>query len=374
MHTRQVKNKVRVTIYSFLVAAIIWLIQWISGLNRIWTLGQGRVFLEENILGTYVGIWAIALFFYWIVYSDKSNYSHIFKLGILPLSIFSLFFYKTYKTYAYVMAFAFILFVYFDIVSQPEIDSISDILRIQKKKAFKMIKNICFNNVLTVLVFYSLIYFLSLVLPILANVDKLNPDGKEVHHATNVRDLCNVTGDDLWEENKDKLFQLRADNLKKMSLQECIDAHQELLNIECEYLGVEPITLYVTDIKAKNTRGYFNGSKIVVDEFYFTDPEEIEDNQAIYTILHEVYHYYSFECSKELEKLKEANINMDLKFARDIQAWKDNQESYHSGDDVEDYYLYQSQPLETAANEYARKWYWEYLEFIYDKQKVNDSE
>lgn len=366
----QKKNKIKVTLYSCGIATILWFVQSALGLNFIWTSSNIHFQKTWEWALIYAGIWTSTLILYWSIYSEKSEYSHILQLGVLPLGILTLFFSGGIKYYQYIMVVSFLIFEYWDLSVGPGIYDITDVFRMQRKKLFRLLKNTCFHNLLYILSFYSIIYFFAFLLPLYFNSEKLIDSDKEIYHATNVRDLCSTTGDNLWEDNKESLYQLRAKNLLKMDLQQCIDAHQELLNIECEFLGINPIELVVTDITGESIRGFFDGTKIVVDERYFIDSGEIEKNQAIYIILHEVYHYYSQECSKELEKMKKADINMELKFARDIQAWKENQENYHPGE--EDFYLYQSQPLETAANEYAQKWYWNYLNFIYDWNEKNE--
>lgn len=198
---------------------------------------------------------------------------------------------------------------------------------------------------------------------------------EELTYATNVRDLLSTASEDLWEDNKDVLVNLSDQVFPYLDMEHKLLAYQSLLDIETSYLGIEHIQLAMKESSDDSVAGYFSSENqlIALDEKYVNCNSSYD---GIGIILHEAHHFYAHQCCENLQKMKDAGVDMDLLFARDIEQWEFDQNNYYTVEDntnPDEYYRYASQALETAADEYKSRWqgaYWEFINNIEFKKQM----
>lgn len=189
---------------------------------------------------------------------------------------------------------------------------------------------------------------------------------KEIVIATNTRDYLSSEESYHWEDNKETLVKLHKDIWVTLSFEERLDLLQELLNLECAYLGVESCQLIAEDIKQFNLAGYYWEANhyIAIEKEYVN---RARSQEAIWIILHESYHIFQHRAVENYEKIKDSEeVNSNLYFYRDCEKWAQEMRHYKSCDSVEDFaevYQYKSQAMETSAEDYAGKWISEYIDF-----------
>lgn len=374
------KAKLKVLLYTVLFAVIFKLILNMLGFTTWYVLGEKMLTAFQTSF-LYYGIVIMGLIIYLTFYHAKYKLIHTLCLSLLPVSFFVGFCVYTMPILYVVVCACFMFLITLDLHDiVPLIHRVHGPL---KKKYRNRCMSIVIKNFMQMSVYLTVISMMILY-SITGKWMFISFGGSQYKalfqeeeegaiYATNVRDLYATTGTNLWENNKDKLVELRSDRYIKKTIEERVNAFQEVLNIDCEYLGIKPIQLRVMDIPGNSTWGYFSSEKntITLDESLL---EKNNKEDALHTILHEVYHYYTYTCSMEMDKLEKAGINMDLLFARDIRKWYEEYNDYSSAigsSTKEEYYKYASQHVELSADEYAATWSRPYLNYI---ENIKDDE
>ena len=367
--------KIKVLLFIVLIALIVKLFLNLSGF-KTWYLFTEKELSRMQTSLLYYGILGLGTAVYLIFYRGRYKWSHIFMIATLPLSFFIGFCVQLMPTVYMATAVVYIVILGIDLCDILVKGSIYRRFMESRKRCVNlMIRDFLHSSVYLMglsLVLIRIILGEWLFISIdSADYASMLEDSETVY-ATNIRDLEATIGDDLWESNKDKLAQLKIERYVNQTIEERTNSLQEVVNIDCEYLGLEPIPLRVEFISEEGVAGYFDSEKMQITLERELVENDVSIEPPLRTLLHEVYHYYSYSCTKELSKLKEADINMDLLFARDIQKWDTefkNYESANSSSSDEEIYEYSSQHIEMSADEYAAKWTYPYLDFI---EKIED--
>lgn len=85
---------------------------------------------------------------------------------------------------------------------------------------------------------------------------------------------------------------------------------------------------------------------IDIESLASSEPSEIINSTA-----HEMYHAFQWYCIKNIDTESDAVKN--LSYLSEIRNWKKNFSHYNNG--YSDYDMYENQPLEVSAREYAEK-------------------
>lgn len=199
-------------------------------------------------------------------------------------------------------------------------------------------------------------------------IDLKGPD-PDARYATELPKIASLKEGDLWEGNKGLYMELNSNRYPSKTIEERLNLWQAFVAIECSYLGVTKVPLVGTKwIERSGCHGYYDSKTetIIIAQVYL----ECDDAQyaIIKTLMHECYHHYSKYCTLELKKLKDSGVDMNLKFAKDINQWAYEQEHYVSYDpeygDNDDFKVYEQQKLEMAATAYANEWAFDTWDFI----------
>lgn len=370
--------KLKVMLFILIIALIVKFLLNISGFKTWYLFTEIELSSMQTSL-LYYGILGLGAAFYLIFYHGRYKWSHIFMTATLPLSFFIAFCVYFMPTVYLATVVVYIAILAMDLCDILVSGSIyRRFMECRKRCVNLMIKDFLHSSVYLMglsLVLIRIILGEWLFVSIdSADYASMYHEDRQTVYATNIRDLESTTGDDLWESNKDKLVQLKMDRIVNQTIEERTNSLQEVLNIECEYLGVEPILLIVEYIPREGVAGYFDPDNLQITLARELVESDISIKPAIHTLLHEAYHYYSYSCTKELNKMKKADINMNLLFARDIEKWSGEFKSYTSASinsSEEELYQYASQAVEIAADEYADKWTSPYMNFI---NNIEDSD
>lgn len=194
-------------------------------------------------------------------------------------------------------------------------------------------------------------------------------EAKDMAVATNRRDYQSTEDSFRWEGNRETLVKLSDDIWKTLSFDERMWVLQEVLNIECAYLGIDSCQLLVEDIRQYGIAGYYRdsaGSVSVEREYVKRD----RSTDSVYVVLHEVYHALQYSAVEDYMELKKTGkLNENLRYYRDCEKWADEMKHYKSGaqaKDFSEFYAYDSQAMETSADQYAEDWVVEYYRYATD--------
>lgn len=147
-----------------------------------------------------------------------------------------------------------------------------------------------------------------------------------------------------------------------LSLSERLDISQIIVNIECTYFGSSisvPVKARPISTEAGTTCAYYNNEAetIYLNESVFN---ELDAEDALYIVLHEVYHVYQHEQKKLYESVPDELRNLSTLSA--AKECKEGLDKYIKSE--EDYEGYKNQSIEQDANSYAYVTTSEYIELI----------
>lgn len=271
--------------------------------------------------------------------------------GLIPPFISFYFFYcQTYKLFS-----VFIIFITICLFSVSICEYIEK-LKIAKKRGKRLRKSRVIHRlfegpfeVYSYLAFLTLIIFTSLYL-FVPSFDGSRGQSAKVK-ATTYDSLNDLDFYKLLDENKEELMVLKSEKFCKASDAEKLDALQVLLNCECTYLGVEPVTLKMREMEHYELGYYQSGGTSV-----FINPDEIKDavdsDKCIEIVLHEGRHHMQ---KKSIDFCTSHNVDVTLPIYADIRIWKENYDTYYEylEDDSSSYMLYRNQPIEADAYEFG---------------------
>lgn len=273
--------------------------------------------------------------------------------GLIPPFISFYFFYcQTYK-----FASVFLIFITICIFFVPVCEFIEkhEIAK-RKKKRLRKLKVIhkLFDGPYRV---YSFMAFLTLFIFSILFLFVPSFDGKRGQSAnvkaTTYESVSNSDFFKLLDENKEELMILKSSNFSSASDVEKLNGLQVLLNCECTYFGVEPVTLKMREMENYELGYYQSGGTSV-----FINPDEVRDamdsDKCIEIVLHEGRHHLQNQCVVYAE---DNNLDLSLPVYADIRAWKENINSYYEyiedESTVSNYLTYRTQPIESDAYEFG---------------------
>ena len=167
-----------------------------------------------------------------------------------------------------------------------------------------------------------------------------------------------------------ELMPLIDGTYSELSLAERLDIFQIIVNIECTYFGSSiavPVKIKPIPTINGTTYAYYNNGEetIYLNESVFNDLD-VED--ALYIVFHEVYHVYQHEQKKLYESVPDELKNLSTLSA--AKECKEGLDKYIQSE--EDYDGYKNQSIEQQADAYAYVTTREYLKLI--KQYANDED
>lgn len=376
---QRIVNNIRfkITIFVLVISSVLKLVIRGFGYKCWYFRPAEKEFSAGQTTLIYYGILVLFLVLYLVFVWEKKKWSHVLMISLAPSSVMMCLSSEHLSVVYYIAIVLFISLMALDVFLMVDFYDYADIRDAAVRKVIfgrQILSDMVIN--LGRSTFFSgviLIVVVTVVLPLQYRKASTEPVDA-IAYATNVRDLKTTTPTDLWEPNKDKLRLLSMEVYKTLDLQERVNALQEVLNIECEYLGIEPCQLLTEDIEQESKAGYYSDHR----GFISIDVARVEADyayDAINIILHEAYHYYQAECMRNYEQIKDSGVNEELLFYRDCRSWADDLENYQACENAEDfdeYYQYASQSLETSANDYADEWIDAYWSFINksDKEEV----
>ena len=165
----------------------------------------------------------------------------------------------------------------------------------------------------------------------------------------------------VWsmEANMEYLKMWEDERLAKLTDKEKIELFQKFADLECTYLGIEPVHVEKEVFLNKNKRGSYNPEERILsisDQLL-----KVSSANAMETLLHECHHAYAWDLVLHLERNKEL-ANSDFLLYRDVLEWRMGFERYVNGE--EDYDAYYWNPVEIAARRHAKERSGIYLAFI----------
>lgn len=339
----------------------------------------------------YYSLLVLSLVLYFPAFPGRKKWKHIIVIALIPANVWIIF-YLLYEEWIYLIC-GVALFA----LSIVDVIGLIFTYRDNKKKTGVNPNKILYilqlfsdviRNSSEIIIYTGLLTVLMVIVTVspLRNVFSKNQHSyateKPITYATNMRDLETTTPSFLWEPNKDKLILLSDKLYPQLLFQERVNALQDLVNIECSYLGVvKPCQLVVKELGNYNIAGYYQDSQriIAIDIALVENGSSLE---AIGVLLHECFHCYQADCCRiymdiAQDGVYEDILNEDLLFFRDCKSWLDDMNHYCSCEDpsdFEDYYMYASQALETSADDYRNEWLFPYWKFINNISEENNVE
>lgn len=145
---------------------------------------------------------------------------------------------------------------------------------------------------------------------------------------------------------------------KKWSVTEKITIMQRLVDFETEKLGIPSIPI-TADMIGEYTLGAYSNE---TNEMWINTEHLVRSSasECIQTICHETYHSYQYYLVKTLDW---DNPALSTAYFEELRSWVKNQNNYKSAW-IYGFSMYESQPLEVTAREYAEEETAEILKYI----------
>ena len=162
----------------------------------------------------------------------------------------------------------------------------------------------------------------------------------------------------LIAPNKDTILLLHDKNWERLTAQERLDVLQTCANIECTYLGIDPVPVMAEYMVFTELFGTFSEEKytITINAKLLNG---MDSTTVLNTLLHEVYHAYQHSV------VVNPSVDWDSEFVKNnmyfatANSWRKEFEDYQSGlDNFEGYY---GQTLETYARNHAQSALYDYF-------------
>lgn len=155
--------------------------------------------------------------------------------------------------------------------------------------------------------------------------------------------------DNLYEKKSELWGYLNEKNWSRLSIQERITVTQELVDFESNILGIPTIPVASAMIGTATLGAYDNESNemwINTEHLANASVEEV-----IQTVCHEVYHSNQYYLVSTLDW---DNPALNTAYFKELRDWMSNQDSYKSAWEY-GFGIYENQPLEVAARQYAEE-------------------
>lgn len=164
----------------------------------------------------------------------------------------------------------------------------------------------------------------------------------DIDEDKNIERISTVFFDDVYDQ---------------MSLEAKVSLCQNVVNLECEHLGVEKVRVFTSDINKDVPKKYFRigyyddeGKKIMIDSHALSI---LSGEKMIESLLHESYHVLQLRMIDALENDVSVFDNDPEKLMR-TQMYRQESENYINGLNGDDFEAYQRQFIEEDARVYAK--------------------
>ncbi len=172
-------------------------------------------------------------------------------------------------------------------------------------------------------------------------------------------ELVASEGKELFEANKGYLRMWGAEEYGQLTERGKMELFQKLVDLECRYLGIEPVTVEKETYERETLRGYYSeyGRVLSVSEKLLS----VNRIDVMETLLHECHHAYAHDLVNHISSLE--NIEKpELRMYQEVYELKDAFEHYVEAE--VDYEAYHENLVEAEARAYAKERMAEYLRFI----------
>lgn len=157
----------------------------------------------------------------------------------------------------------------------------------------------------------------------------------------------------------EELRKLNEEYYVKLSLQEKLDVLGVVLQIEMKHLGIDGEIRLVSKSLSDSIAGYYSDTDkmIVLNDSIIDNVDE-----AILTVLHEVYHAMQYAVVDSLDKLDLSDDACELHYFRTVCEWQYDMEHYVGEENIAGWY---SQEMEQDSISYSKERIESYLNYIY---------
>lgn len=329
-----------------------------------------KMFMFRESLLAYIAFFIIGLAFYIFLVNGSKNFWTEVLIAIFPCVVFMLLEYGFRYKFLLVIAFVLILVFFWQDMKpikekQKKRLEQNKTAKLNYKKIIPKLWKKTYPRLYCALYIYMILF---LVFSIVGNWI----DHKKTY-SSKVEDLEYIA--ETIYENKDELIKLQQDIYDTLTFEQKVDLLQVVVNIEISYLGCKTVQLCSEDIQNDAVAGYYNSNarQIVIDKDVVNG--KYDPIGAMRVVLHEVYHVYEHEC---IESVDLENVNMNLKFYRDIQIWAEELNDYHDvGDDyadIEAFFAYALQHVEMDADDYSDMRISHYMYYMYYSDLARSTE
>ena len=145
--------------------------------------------------------------------------------------------------------------------------------------------------------------------------------------------------------------QLRAQNWEKADLEQRVEWMQTIVDYEASLLGMQEAPTLCVEALPEFILGSYNaGSEIMINASYLM---ESNTTAAFDTVFHELYHYYQKAVVGAIDWTSDS---AQMAYFDNARRWYQNDSDYKDDCTTEEgMQEYLSQPLESDANEYAKR-------------------
>lgn len=153
----------------------------------------------------------------------------------------------------------------------------------------------------------------------------------------------------IWNHNQDYLRCWKTGSFSTLSIEERIELCEKLIEIECMYHDLEPISFIVEEYSKKTQLGYYSQQRRVIS----ISSKVLTGGRMrlLDTLLHEFHHAYAYSLvESESNSSEEA-----LLYAEGFRTYEEDHKNWST---------YYNNPVEVAARAYSSSWTFAYLDYI----------
>lgn len=204
--------------------------------------------------------------------------------------------------------------------------------------------------------FYSRIFVLlslmMLIVPALYSVRVYHSESPlEAMSRRSMQKHSGLIEKDIQDPGMNFYRQLRAQNWEKANLEQRVEWMQTIVDYEASLLGMQEAPTLCVEALPEFILGSYNaGSEIMINASYLM---ESNTTAAFDTVFHELYHYYQKAVVGAIDWTSDS---AQLSYFDNARRWYQNDSDYKDDCTTEEgMQEYLSQPLESDANEYAKR-------------------
>jgi len=165
--------------------------------------------------------------------------------------------------------------------------------------------------------------------------------------------------ENLFETNEAYLRLWQDEEFSQLNKTEKMELFQKLADLECQYLGIDPVIVEQEKYENEKQRGYYSEyGRILSISKKLLDADRMD---ALETLLHECHHAYAHDLVNYVV-IADLLEKTELRMFREVYRLKDAFENYVEAE--EDYTAYYWNPVEVEARAYAKERMEVYLWFV----------